>query len=120
MVHFSHSKNLLHAIVELARDDVLFLFFMEFDKKLAEVVNEITSNGESPLEVQLFFFYKNPRLKETSDKLFHFEHVSSYHSRKRAYFCINTTEHLPRSPRKKTKSSVITSPRLHEHRKTVG
>ncbi|PAV90746.1 hypothetical protein WR25_01609 [Diploscapter pachys] len=54
-----HSKNLLHAIVELARDDVLFLFFMEFDKKLAEVVNETTSNGESPLELSLRLGYTN-------------------------------------------------------------
>uniref|UniRef100_A0A915C437 Ankyrin repeat and FYVE domain-containing protein 1 n=1 Tax=Parascaris univalens TaxID=6257 RepID=A0A915C437_PARUN len=49
----SRCKHILHSIIDLCREDVLFLFYIDNDSKLAEVSNEFNDEGVLPLELAL-------------------------------------------------------------------
>ncbi|CAD6184343.1 unnamed protein product [Caenorhabditis auriculariae] len=49
----SNSKHMLHTIVEIGREDVLFLYFMENMANINYLVDQTDDNGTSPLELAI-------------------------------------------------------------------
>ncbi|RCN29576.1 ankyrin repeat protein [Ancylostoma caninum] len=50
---FRNSHHVLHSIIQLNREDVLLLYFIENDSKVSALVNAIDQAGLSPLELAL-------------------------------------------------------------------
>ncbi|KAJ1347210.1 hypothetical protein KIN20_002218 [Parelaphostrongylus tenuis] len=48
-----NSLHVLHSIIQLNREDVLLLYFIENDGKISNVVNTVDEQGLSPLELSL-------------------------------------------------------------------
>uniref|UniRef100_A0A8R1DGQ6 Uncharacterized protein n=1 Tax=Caenorhabditis japonica TaxID=281687 RepID=A0A8R1DGQ6_CAEJA len=48
-----NTKHVLHSIVSIGREDVLFLFFMQNSAKIPKILNELDENGATALEKAL-------------------------------------------------------------------
>ncbi|CCC42176.1 FYVE-type domain-containing protein [Caenorhabditis elegans] len=48
-----NTKNVLHSIVSIGREDVLFLYFMQNSAKIPKILNDLDPQGASALEIAL-------------------------------------------------------------------